>query len=184
MERRLAAILAADAPMGPSVFDSRLMMIISRLAAVAMAAFIMAAAAESRAAEVDLELVLAVDVSGSIDEDEARLQRDGYVRALTDERVLAAIASGRLGRIAVIYLEWADYTFAQTTVDWDVIDGPEAADRFAQRLAAAPLITAVWTSISSATDTAMSRLAESPHQGRRRVIDISGDGANNSGELY
>jgi hypothetical protein len=156
---------------------------IPRLAVAAIvAAFVLTAAAESRAAEVDLELVLAVDISGSIDEDEARLQRDGYVAALTDEHVLAAIAAGALGRIAVTYLEWADFTVAYTTVDWDVIDSLEAADRFARRLAAAPLVTAMWTSISGATDFAISKLAENPHHGRRRVIDISGDGANNSGE--
>jgi len=160
------------------------MMSIPRIAArAATVALILAATAESRAAEVDLELVLAVDVSGSIDEHEARLQRDGYVHALTDERVLAAITAGALGRIAVTYVEWADFNVAQTTVDWHLIDGPEAADRFARRLAAAPLISAVWTSISNATEYAVNRLAENPHQGRRRVIDISGDGANNSGNF-
>jgi hypothetical protein len=132
---------------------------------------------------VDLELVLAVDISGSIDDQESRLQRAGYVQALTDHQVVRAIKAGKLGRIAVTYVEWAGTHYQATVVDWAVIDGPETAAAFAQRLAAAPLHTQMWTSISGAIEYGMVKLQESTHRGRRRVIDVSGDGPNNDGDM-
>lgn len=138
----------------------------------------------SLAAErVDLELVMAVDISGSIDLEEAELQRAGYVSALTDPQVVRTIMAGKIGRVAMTYVEWAGDHYQATVVDWTVIDGPESAADFAKKLAAAPLHTQMWTSISGAIDFGMQRFAESPHQSRRRVIDLSGDGPNNDGKL-
>ncbi len=130
---------------------------------------------------VDLELVLAVDISGSVDEEEAELQRAGYVAALTDPSVIRAIKSGRRGRIALTYVEWAGDYFSSTLVDWTVIDGAGAAAAFARRLARIPLNVEMWTSISGAIDHGLDLFNFSPHEGRRRVLDISGDGPNNDG---
>jgi len=142
------------------------------------------AAAQPAAAElVDLELVLAVDISGSIDDEEARLQRAGYVQALSDPQVVRVIKAGKLGRIAVTYVEWAGTHYQATIVDWAVIDGPETAAAFAQKLAAAPIHTQVWTSISGSIEYGMAKLKENPNRGRRRVIDVSGDGPNNDGDM-
>ncbi len=130
---------------------------------------------------VDLELVLAVDVSGSVDAFEAQLQREGYLRALVHPQVLKAITSGERKKIAVTYVEWAGGYFQRTVVDWAVISDAASARAFVARLNAVPVITERWTSISGAIDFAMERLKASPHKGERRVIDISGDGPNNSG---
>ncbi|MEQ8697429.1 MAG: DUF1194 domain-containing protein [Bauldia litoralis] len=130
---------------------------------------------------VDLELVLAVDVSGSVDAFEAQLQREGYLRALVHPQVLKAITSGERKKIAVTYVEWAGGYFQRTVVDWAVISDEASARAFVARLNAVPVITERWTSISGAIDFAMERLKASPHKGERRVIDISGDGPNNSG---
>ncbi len=137
-----------------------------------------AAAAVER---VDLELVLAVDVSGSIDRDEARLQRDGYVAALTDPQVLAAVQSGQHGRIAVAYVEWAGYRHRRLIGEWQVIHDRASAAAFAARLSAAPAATGVSTSISGAIDFALPLFGTAGFAGERRVIDISGDGPNNEG---
>jgi hypothetical protein len=134
-----------------------------------------------RATEVDLELILAVDISGSIDIEEARLQREGYMQALRHPRILEAIAHGALGRIAVAYVEWAGDHHQQLLVDWQMIAGPEDADRFAAALGAAPVRTEMWTSISAALDFSVALFAENGFDGRRRVIDVSGDGYNNRG---
>jgi len=134
-----------------------------------------------RAAFVDLELVLLVDVSGSIDDDEAALQRDGYIKAITDPRVLRVIQSGRHGRIAVMYAEWAGDHFQQIVTDWAMIHDAASAKAFGDDLAAEPLRVEAWTSLSGAMRYGLEMLDFSPHQGRRRVLDISGDGPNNSG---
>jgi hypothetical protein len=130
---------------------------------------------------VDLELVLAVDISGSVDEVEARLQREGYIAALRHPHVIEAIQSGSLGRIAVAYVEWAGDYFQRTMLDWTVIDGPASAAEFADALAETPLITAHWTSLSGAIDYAAPLFEGNGFGGVRRVIDISGDGYNNRG---
>ena len=135
----------------------------------------------ARAQLVDLELILAVDISGSVDEEEAELQRAGYVAALMDKAVIRAIQSGRRGRIALTYVEWAGDYFRSTLVDWTVIDGAEAARAFARRLAKIPLNVQMWTSISGAIDYGLERFNFNPYRGRRRVLDISGDGPNNDG---
>ena len=141
------------------------------------------AIAQDSGVPVDLELVIAVDVSGSIDADEARLQRNGYVGAFNDSEVIHAITGGTLGKIAVIYVEWAGASFASTVIDWTLIDSEAGAHAFAARLAKAPIQTELWTSISHAIDYAMPLFADNGFAGVRKVIDISGDGANNQGGL-
>jgi hypothetical protein len=130
---------------------------------------------------VDLELVLAVDVSGSVDEVEARLQREGYVAALHHPRVIEAIQAGMLGRIAVAYVEWAGVEFQRVLLDWTLIQDQESAAAFADALAEAPLTSQRWTSISAAIDYAVPLFDGNGFKGLRRVIDISGDGYNNRG---
>jgi hypothetical protein len=130
---------------------------------------------------VDLELVLAVDVSLSMDLEEQRLQRDGYIAALRDPQVIAAIQSGPIGRIAVTYVEWAGPFSQFTIVPWMMIDGKETAEELASRLAQAPISRHRMTSISSALTYAGRQFDINPFRGTRRVIDISGDGPNNSG---
>ena len=130
---------------------------------------------------VDLELILAVDVSLSMDLEEQRLQRDGYVSALRDEEVHKAIASGAHGRIAVTYFEWAGPTVQSVVIPWTVIDGATAARAMADRLEAVPISRARFTSISSALEYSTQLFESSGAKGLRRVIDVSGDGPNNAG---
>lgn len=131
--------------------------------------------------EVDVELVLAVDVSYSMDPDEQRLQREGYIRAITSPEFLRAVASGAYGRIAVAYMQWASVMDQDVLLPWTVIEGPESARAAADRLAEAPYRRARRTSISGAIDASMRMFENNGFHGVRRVIDISGDGANNSG---
>jgi hypothetical protein len=138
-------------------------------------------AATSAENAVDLELVLAVDVSLSMDLEEQRLQRDGYVAAFRDPQVLTAIRSGVHGRIAVTYVEWAGPFSQATLVPWTLIDAAEAAEDFAAKLAAAPISRHRMTSISTALAYSGRQFENNPHRGTRRVIDISGDGPNNAG---
>ena len=152
------------------------------LSALALAAVAFAVApAQAQKKPVDLELIIAVDVSGSIDPDEARLQRDGYYHAFTNDKVIRAIKSGVLGRIGMIYMEWAGSHYQRTVIEWSMIDGAESSRAFVAKLADIPPTTQRWTSISGAIDYAMKLFAESPFEGTRRVIDISGDGSNNNG---
>lgn len=130
---------------------------------------------------VDLELVLAVDISGSVDEVEARLQREGYIAALRHPQVIEAIESGMFGRIALTYVEWAGDQFQRTMLDWTVIEDAGSALAFADALAETPLMTARWTSLSAAIDYAVPLFRDNGFKGFRRVIDISADGYNNRG---
>ncbi|MBL4721568.1 MAG: DUF1194 domain-containing protein [Alphaproteobacteria bacterium] len=132
---------------------------------------------------VDLELVLAIDISGSVDDEEARLQRDGYVAALESEDIIRAVMSGMLGRIAITYIEYAGAEFSDTVVGWTLISGAEEAQAFARKVAAAPIRTEVWTSISGAIEFALPQFATNAFEGTRQVIDVSGDGPNNTGGL-
>jgi hypothetical protein len=148
---------------------------------LAVALVLIGADAAPAQTPVDLELVLAVDVSLSMDLDEQRLQRDGYVSAFRDAEVLKAIAAGPNGRIAVTYVEWAGPPTQQVVIPWTVIDGAAAAHAFADRLEAAGISRARMTSITAAL-TFSSRLFEtSGVKGIRKVIDVSGDGPNNAG---
>lgn len=130
--------------------------------------------------EVDLELILAVDVSRSIDEDEARLQREGYVRAWRDPRIARAIQNGPLGRIAVAYVEWAGTQYQQIIVNWTLIKDAAGAQAFADAIERSPRIAESWTSISAALDFCVP-MFNNAYEGTRRVIDVSGDGSNNRG---
>ncbi len=147
--------------------------------ALALAALIGPASAQRRDV-VDLELVLAVDVSSSMDEEEQRVQRDGYVQAFRHKSVLDAIRSGTGGRIAVTYVEWAANPVQ--TVPWMIISNAAEAKAFADRLASEPLYTERRTSLANAIDYSVQLLETNPISAVRRVIDISGDGVNNWGD--
>jgi hypothetical protein len=129
----------------------------------------------------DLLLVLAADVSRSIDESEFALQRKGYSAALTDPRVLAAIRGGAGGTIAICFVEWSGAGEQNVVADWTVIRDEEDAGGFASAILAAPRSFIGRTSISGAIDFAMERFAAAQPRANRRVIDVSGDGTNNSG---
>lgn len=135
--------------------------------------------------EVDLALVLAVDVSTSMDPDEQALQRQGYVEAFRSGTVHQAIGSGMRGRIAVTYVEWAGaHPHVQNVVvPWTVLDSPADSLAFADRLARAPIRREAGTSISEAIDFSLALISVAPFLPARRVIDISGDGSNNQGPL-
>ena len=133
--------------------------------------------------EVDLALALAVDISGSIDPDEARLQRDGYVQAFRDRAIVRAILGGPAGRIAVTYYEWSDAWMQKLLVDWTLLDSEAAIEAFARRLSNAPISIARRTSISGAIRYAIPLFGRSPYDPNRKVLDISGDGSNNDGGL-
>jgi uncharacterized protein DUF1194 len=156
-----------------------------RPAAVFLTSFLVATAVLPGVAlaqiEVDLELVLAVDVSRSMDFDELDVQRDGYVAAFRHPDVVAAIRSGPLGRIAVTYVEWAGPQNQATAVPWTLIDGEEAAQAFAARLSATTRGRYMWTSISSGLLFAAAAFGNNEFTSVRQVIDISGDGPNNRG---
>jgi hypothetical protein len=131
--------------------------------------------------EVDLELVLAVDISLSTTYEEAATQRRGYIQAFQHQEFLDAVANGELGRIAVTYMEWSGMAYQEVLVPWTIIDGPDAALRFVRILADAPLHRSHTTSISEAILYSAALLDENEYEGIRRVIDISGDGPNNAG---
>jgi hypothetical protein len=137
----------------------------------------------SRTTDVDVELILAVDISYSMDPEELALQRDGYARALTSTEFLNALRQGIHGKIAVTYFEWAGANDQKVVVPWRVVEGPESAGSVANEISQAPLRRAARTSISGALLFGMSLFDSSGHRGIRRVIDVSGDGANNSGQL-
>ena len=132
---------------------------------------------------VDLELVLAVDVSGSVDEEEGKLQRMGYVNAFRSPSVLRAIQSGRHKRIAVTYMEWAGFDFQRIIAGWKQIHDEASAEAFAYLLAQAPVGVGPYTSISGAIEFALPLFENNGFTSERRVIDISGDGPNNSGDF-
>ncbi|WP_240539897.1 DUF1194 domain-containing protein [Salinarimonas soli] len=131
--------------------------------------------------EVDLALVLAVDVSRSMDTEEQELQREGFVEAFRSALIHEAIARGTLGRIAVTYVEWSGVGQHTVVVPWTLVDGPGTADAFSERLASTPIGRVFSTSISSAIDFSARLLDDSGFEAMRRVIDVSGDGPNNQG---
>jgi len=133
-------------------------------------------------AQVDIELILAVDVSYSMDLDELAVQREGYAQAIISSDFLKALKSGPHGKVAVTYFEWAAAHDQKVIIPWRVIDGPESADAVAAEILKAPLRRASRTSISGAINFGMQLFVENPFKGLRKVIDISGDGPNNNGE--
>ncbi len=138
--------------------------------------------AQKTEAQVDVELVLAVDVSYSMDLEELAIQREGYAQAIVSPDFLSALKSGPHGKVAVTYFEWAAANDQKVIIPWRVVDGPETADAVAAEIMKAPLRRASRTSISGAINFGMQLLGENPYKGLRRVIDISGDGPNNNGE--
>jgi uncharacterized protein DUF1194 len=137
--------------------------------------------AETDANAVDVQLVLAVDVSYSMDMDELAIQREGYAQALVSKDFLQALKTGPNGKVAVTYFEWAASSDQKIIIPWRVIDGPESADAVAAEILKTPIRRASRTSISGAIYFAMPLFDDSPYKGLRRVIDISGDGPNNNG---
>jgi len=137
----------------------------------------------ANAIPVDVELVIAVDVSYSMDPDEQALQREGYILALTSKEFLQALRQGANGKIAITYFEWAGQFDQKIVMPWRLIDGPEAADAVAAEIAHAPYRRASRTSISGALRFAKPLFDDSGYKGLRRVIDVSGDGTNNAGPL-
>ena len=135
----------------------------------------------ARAADVDLLLVLAADVSRSIDAAKFQLQRDGYIAAVSDSRVLDTIRAGRTGRIGLTFIEWSGVGAQRVVIDWMAIGDAASAKEFGDRLLESPRSFADRTSISGAIEFAMAQLARAPFSGARQTIDISGDGTNNSG---
>ncbi len=133
------------------------------------------------AEQVDLLLVLAADVSRSVDSGKFQLQREGYAAAISDPRVLDAIRSGRSGRIGLLFLEWSGSSSQRVVIDWTTVSDAESAKSFGDRLLEAPRSFADRTSISSAIDFAIGQLARAPYESARHTIDVSGDGTNNAG---
>jgi len=141
-----------------------------------LVSFLLLATSQAAAETVDLELALAADGSGSIDEEELRLQRAGYADAITRPAVLAAIQSGQHQAIAVIYIEWGGPASQHTIVDWAVIRDDASAQAFAERLRTAPRQAVGYNSISGAIDYAAEKIHGNRRDGVRKVIDVSGDG--------
>jgi hypothetical protein len=138
-------------------------------------------AAAVAAEKVDLLLVLAADVSRSVDSGKFQLQRDGYAAAISDPRVLEAVSSGRNGRIGVSFIEWSGSGSQRVVIDWTGVGNAQEAKGFGDHLLEAPRSFADRTSISGAIDFSMGQLAKAPFESERRTIDISGDGTNNAG---
>jgi uncharacterized protein DUF1194 len=130
---------------------------------------------------VDVELVLAVDVSYSMDPEEQELQREGYIAAITSPEFMGALRQGMHAKVAMTYFEWAGSHHTQVIVPWRLIDNPETADGFAADIARAKYTRASRTSVSTALLFGASLFDSSGFRGMRRVIDVSGDGVNNNG---
>jgi hypothetical protein len=148
---------------------------------LAFAGGMLAPAAARAADDVDLLLVLAADVSRSIDDTKFQLQRDGYAAAISDPRVLDTIRSGHNGRIGLTFVEWSGVGAQHVVIDWTEIGDAAAAKQFGDQLVESPRSFAGRTSISGGIEFAMARLASAPFNCVRRTIDVSGDGTNNDG---
>ena len=153
-----------------------------------LALFLLAAAGPPASAQgrgqdrpVDLELVLAVDVSWSMDEEEQRLQREGYVEALRSEEILSALRSGAYGRVGLAYVEWAGVADQRVVVPWGIVEDRGSLDAFAARLEAAPLRRSAFTAIGDSLAFTAGLFAGNGMEGARRAVDVSGDGPNNQG---
>jgi Protein of unknown function (DUF1194) len=130
---------------------------------------------------VDLLLVLAADVSRSVDADKFKLQREGYAAAFSDDRVISAITSGLHGRIAVCFVEWSGAGSQRLVIDWALIKDSDGAKQFGDQLLEIPRSFADSTSISGGIDFALTQFGRAPFDAERRTIDVSGDGNNNNG---
>lgn len=147
-----------------------------------LAASILALVTPLRAEEpVDLLLVLASDVSRSVDTRKFQLQREGYAAALSNPKVIDAIRSGPHGRIAICFVEWSGVTSQKLVIDWTIVSDAASARKIGDQLIELPRAFADRTSIAAGIEFSMSQLERAPYRGIRRTIDVSGDGTNNSG---
>jgi len=147
-----------------------------------VATLVLAMAGVARAAEqVDLLLVLASDVSRSVDTRKFELQRQGYAAALSNPRVIEAIKSGPHGRIAICFVEWSGATSQKLVIDWTIVSDLASARKIGDQMLELPRSFADRTSISGAIEFAMAQFARAPFESVRRTIDVSGDGTNNAG---
>jgi hypothetical protein len=150
--------------------------------ALALFACLFALSGAARAAEqVDLLLVLASDVSRSVDTRKFQLQREGYAAALSNPRVIDAIRSGPHGKIAICFVEWSGATSLKLVIDWTVVSDAASARRIGDQMLELPRSFADRTSISAGLEFSMVQLERAPFEATRRTIDVSGDGTNNSG---
>src|SRR5256885_11992383 len=150
--------------------------------AFAFLASLLLLGAPARAAEqVDLLLVLASDVSRSVDTRKFQLQREGYAAALSNPRVIEAIKSGPHGRIAICFVEWSGATSQKLVIDWTIVADAASARKIVDQMLELPRSFADRTSIASGLEYSMLQLEQAPFTAARRTIDVSGDGTNNSG---
>jgi hypothetical protein len=148
---------------------------------IAASVALLAMVGSAQAAEVDVELVLAVDTSGSIDAEEYQVQHEGYAEAFSSDAVIDAIQSGPLQQIAVTFVEWSGLGHQDQVVGWTLIKDRESALAFAEKIKQAPRKFSDWTSVSDAIDFSARLYADNGYDGLRLVLDISGDGINNNG---
>src|ERR1043166_5029232 len=147
-----------------------------------LVALTVVAAAPARAQEqVDLLLVLASDVSRSVDTRKFQLQREGYAAALSNRRVVEAIQSGPHGKIAICFVEWSGATSVKLVIDWTIVGDAASARKIGDQMLELPRSFADRTSISAGLEFALSLIERAPFEAPRRTIDVSGDGTNNSG---
>jgi len=146
-----------------------------------LAASLTLCAAARAAEQVDLLLVLASDVSRSVDTRKFELQRQGYAAALSNPRVIEAIRSGPHGRIAICFVEWSGATSQKLVIDWTIVSDLASARKIGDQMLELPRSFADRTSISAGLEFSMSLLERAPFEAPRRTIDVSGDGTNNSG---
>jgi len=156
-------------------------MTLIRLCLVAITTLIGCGGWAVAAETTDLLLVLAADVSRSVDPQKFQLQREGYAAAISDPRVLEAIRSGPHGRIAVSFVEWSGFGAQNLVVDWTPIGDAASARAFGERVRNEPRSFADRTSISGGIDFAVQQIERAAYTAGRRVIDVSGDGTNNAG---
>jgi len=154
----------------------------TRFVQAILIALCVAVSVPARAEEqVDLLLVLASDVSRSVDTRKFQLQREGYAAALSNPRVIEAIKSGPHGRIAICFIEWSGATSQKVVIDWTIVSDMASARKIGDQMLELPRSFADRTSISAGLEYAMNQLEQAPFQATRRTIDVSGDGTNNSG---
>jgi hypothetical protein len=150
--------------------------------ALAVLALVVVQLPSAQAAEpVDLLLVLASDVSRSVDHPKFLLQREGYAAAVSDKQVLDAIRSGPHGKIAICFVEWSGFGAQKVVIDWSVLDGAATARKFGDQLVELPRSFADRTSISGGIAFSAQQFDRAPFEAARRTIDVSGDGTNNAG---
>jgi hypothetical protein len=173
-------MLRATRIRGGAVMEA-IMFRLVRQAVAAIALALIAMTPAPAAEQVDLLLVLASDVSRSVDQPKFLLQREGYASAISDPQVVDAVKSGAHQRIAVCFVEWSGFGAQKLVVDWTLIDSPAAARKFGDQLLELPRSFADRTSISGGIEFAAAQLEKAPFQSVRRTIDVSGDGTNNAG---